>query len=700
MKKIVSVFVTLFILIESVTLAFSASADDDSLADMDIPPVRAEETFTIVPGITADSGANINEENVCPDGILLASGADMPVNGVPSLGDVDGDGKIRANDASFCLRISAELEEPTPEQFSAADINKDGNVRANDARIILRISAKLESIDAYLGGENETSSAAETTSEESDDGFLVMQITCRYSEMFDISLDQNPNVPPALGDYKTDMYVFENGGEKRLVAEIHEGNGGYSGIKYVVDGGKTTVYNYLDVESDQDPDAVSAEFVQTYFTFSESLFAGLEDSNFSYDTDYRIIGVKGFDEATGFLNAEYMVTYSEVEDSPSFAEMIALIVAGNTAEVPFKIGFIAVGEADSAYDRNFVEGIKTAQRDCGLSDNQVIIRLNVTENEVCYEVASELAEQGCDFIFADSYGHGEYLMQAAEKYPDVQFCGATGDQANSSGIENYHNAYAAVYEGRFLTGIAAGMKLNELIEKGTIKADEAKIGFVSTFPFISEAKSAATAFFLGARYVCPSAEMYIKYTFSWFDPEAENELAKDLIANGCVVLSQYSDSEGVPAACEENSIPDIGYNITRNEIAPNTTLVASRINWAPYFEYVADCLLNGTAIATDWTGTLATGSIQLSELNENCAAPGTYEKIDETAELIKNGSVRVFDTATFTVDGEKVESCMADVVPDEAYTPDVDAIVDGAFAESYFRSAPYFCLDIDGIITE
>ena len=255
---------------------------------------------------------------------------------------------------------------------------------------------------------------------------------------------------------------------------------------------------------------------------------------------------------------------------------------------------------------------------------------------------------------------------------------------------------ASIYEGRFLGGIAAGMKLNQLIEEGKITAEEAKLGYIGAYTY-AEVISGYTSFFLGARSVCPSATMEVTFTGSWYDPTLEQEAAIKLINDKCVVISEHADSMGAPTEFQKNGIPFVFYNGSAAEACPDTYIVASRINWAPYFEFIINAVANGEEIPADYTGTINTGSVVLAELNEAAAAPGTKEAIEEATAKLASGELKVFDTATFTKDGAALESYQADVDTDPAYTPDTEVIADGYFHESEYRSAPYFDLQIDGI---
>ena len=375
---------------------------------------------------------------------------------------------------------------------------------------------------------------------------------------------------------------------------------------------------------------------------------------------------------------------------------VALASCQDKADANFKAGFIFLHDENSTYDLNFIKAADEVREALGFSEDQFIYKTNVPEGAECYEAAKDLVEQGCTVIFADSFGHEDYMIEAAKKYPQVQFCHATGTRAHTEGLDNYHNAFASIYEGRYLAGIAAGMKLNELIAAGKFTAEEAKIGYVGAFTY-AEVISGYTSFFLGARSVCKSVTMEVTFTGSWYNESAEKEAANRLIANGCKLISQHADSMGAPTACESAGIPNVSYNGSTKVACPNTFIVSSRINWAPYFKYAIEAVRDGKKIDTDWTGTIATESVLLTEVNERAAAAGTQAAIDAAKAKLVDGSLKVFDTATFTVGGKALTSYMADVNTDAAYEPDTEVITDGAFAESKFCSAPYFNVEIDGI---
>ena len=386
---------------------------------------------------------------------------------------------------------------------------------------------------------------------------------------------------------------------------------------------------------------------------------------------------------------------------------------GDATAAKVKVGFITLHDENSTYDLNFINAAKKAIEDLGLTEDDYILKTNVPEGQECYETAMDMVDNGCNIIFADSFGHEPYMIDAAKENPDVQFCHSTGTRAHTEGLANYHNAFASIYEGRYLAGIAAGLKLNEMIEAGKFTAEEAKMGYVGAFTY-AEVVSGYTSFYLGAKSVCPTVTMEVTFTGSWYDETLEKTGAELLIDRGCKLISQHADSFGAPTACQNAGVPNVSYNGSTKNVGADTYIISSRIDWAPYYEYAIKAVMNGTAIDADWTGTLATGSVVLEELNTDVAAAGTAEAIEAAKAKLESGELHVFDVSTFTtkaddtmntfkVDFLKVDenghitSYLADVDTDEAYTGDTEVVHDGYFAESEKRSAPYFDLQIDGI---
>ena len=364
--------------------------------------------------------------------------------------------------------------------------------------------------------------------------------------------------------------------------------------------------------------------------------------------------------------------------------MFAGTASAELTKDTIKVGLILLHDENIGYDEIHLNGFMDMVKNLGLTEDQYVIKYNIPENELCYDAAVDLAEAGCNIIFADSFGHESYMLQAATEYPDIQFCHATGYQAATSGLKNMHNFFSAVYESRYVSGVVAGLKLNEQIEKGEFTADEAVMGYVGAYPY-AEVISGYTAFYMGARSVCPSVTMKVQYTNSWADMAMEQEAASALISQGCKLISQHADTTGAPTACQAQGVPCVGYNVSMISVAPDSALTSAAVVWAPYYNYAVNCLINGEEIATDWCKGFSEGATEIKELNEKVVAAGTAEKVAEVEAALKDGTLHVFDCSTFTVDGKTLTDA------------DSQYIWDGYFHESELASAPSFDFIIDGI---
>lgn len=380
---------------------------------------------------------------------------------------------------------------------------------------------------------------------------------------------------------------------------------------------------------------------------------------------------------------------------------------GNTDETGnVKIGVILVHDENTGYDFAHIEGIKAATKAAGFSDDQIIWKYNISEDENCYDTATDLVEQGCTYIFSDSYGHQSYMQQAASENENVTFISMTGDQAALSGLANFKNAFNFTFESRFVSGVVAGMKLAELKADGKVAASNMdadgniKIGYVGAYPY-AEVVSGYTGFYLGVKSIVDNVVMDVTYTNSWYDPTAEAEAANALVSSGCIIISQHADSTGAPSACEAllkggTTIYCVGYNVDMLTVAPTSALTSAQNNWGVYYTYAFNCIKNGTEIMTDWAKGYSDGAVMISELGESCA-DGTEAKVKEVESALKAGTLNVFDTSKFTVGGETVTSYLA-IDTDGDWVGDTgEAITNGIFSESTLRSAPYFGLRIDGI---
>ena len=403
-----------------------------------------------------------------------------------------------------------------------------------------------------------------------------------------------------------------------------------------------------------------------------------------------------------------------------FALILAVIMLASVAvtfsacgekDDGFKLGVICLHDEKSTYDLNFIEAVDKAAEALGLEADQVIIKKNIPESNACYDAAADLVDQGCDVIFANSFGHESFILKAAKEFKDVQFCHATGTMAHTENLDNFHNAFASIYEGRYLAGVAAGLKLKEMMEADNTIVP--KIGYVGAFTY-AEVISGYTSYYLGVKSIVPEVTMEVQFTGSWYHEIEEKNAALALIRSGCVLISQHADSMGAPSACEENNVPNVSYNGSTIESCGKTFIVSSKIDWTPYFKLICEKTMNDEAIPADWTGTISTGSVALTDVNVNVAAEGTQATIDAVKAELVAGTRKVFDTNNFTVtvvkDGDnklnanatvdengRLTAYMADVDTDEAFTGDTNVVSDGYFHESEKRSAPYFDIQIDGI---
>lgn len=367
---------------------------------------------------------------------------------------------------------------------------------------------------------------------------------------------------------------------------------------------------------------------------------------------------------------------------------------GGVVKSTIKFGLITLHDSSSTYDKNFIDAATAVCAEMGVA---LRVESGIEESNACYDTAVELAEGGCDIVFADSFGHEPFMVKAAKEYPNVQFCHATGTTGRIANVSNFQTAFANIYEGRYLAGIAAGMKLNAMMENDSNMAP--KMGYVGAYPY-EEVVSGLTSFYLGAKSVCPQVTMKTTFTNSWFDPTAEANSALALINAGCVLISQHADSMGAPSTCESKGVPNVTYNVSTKIACPNTYLAGCKINWGTYFKYIIECVQYGKDIPDDWTGGFATGAVETLELGD-AVADGTAAAIEAAKAQFQAGTLKVFDCSKFTVNGQNLTEYKANVITDEDFAPDTNVVLKSDnttyIAESTYRSAPYFGLTIDGI---
>ena len=361
----------------------------------------------------------------------------------------------------------------------------------------------------------------------------------------------------------------------------------------------------------------------------------------------------------------------------------------------YNVGMICIGDENAAYDRNFYMAADAAKEQLAAKGINIAwtYTYNHPEGDPVATDCRDLGDAGCIAVFCNSYGMEPAMLTVAPEYPDTVFVGMTNENSWKDDLDNTVNTFPSVYEGRYLAGVAAGMKLQEMIDNGEIKADEAVIGYVGAYTF-AEVISGYTAFFLGAQSVCPSATMKVEFIGSWGDPTMEANAAQDLIDKGAVLISQHSDSTTPATTAQKNGVYHVGYNLDMSDVAQDASIVSSRIDWTNYMVYVIETIVNGGKVDQDYKQHgYADGDVKLTDLN----AEGTADRLAEVEAALADGSLQVFDTSKFTVGGKELKSAFA-LDTDGDFTPDKEeAVFDGAFHESYFQSAPYFAQRIDGI---
>lgn len=394
------------------------------------------------------------------------------------------------------------------------------------------------------------------------------------------------------------------------------------------------------------------------------------------------------------------------------ASVATLASCGNSSDSSsIKVGLITLHDENSTYDKNFIDAFKAACTSEGVTP---VIKSNIAEGTACYDAAADMADSGCSFVFADSFGHEDHMIKAAKEFTNVQFAHATGTKAHTENLSNYHNAFASIYEGRYLAGVAAGLKLKAMTEADAKTSH--KLGYVGAYTY-AEVMSGYTSYYLGVKSIVSDVKMEVSFTGSWYDETAEKNAAQTLIKDGCSIISQHADSWGAPTACETAGVPDVTYNGSTESRCPDTYLISSKVNWEPYFISCFQAIKNNKTIVTDYTGTLGdtlyNGSVALATPGATAAVANTEATLNSVAAKLRAGTTQVFDTSTFTVtvpsgnttikvDADKhLTSYMADVDSDAAYAGDTEAVktANGItyFAESEKRSAPYFNIQIDGI---
>ena len=416
--------------------------------------------------------------------------------------------------------------------------------------------------------------------------------------------------------------------------------------------------------------------------------------------------------------------------------MVGCGKSSDKADSDLKVGCIMVGDDQETYTKAHIDGIIEAAKKVGISEQNLIWKYAVKEDDSCAKAAKELIGNGCKLIIANSYGHQDYMAKVAKENPKVNFVSMTGDFASISGLDNFYNAFTNIYEARFVSGVVAGMKIKELadakkIPAKSIKDGKVKVGYVGAYPY-AEVVSGYTAFFLGIQSVYKDVVMDVSYTNSWFDPKKEAAAADKFIKDNCVIIGQHADSTGAPSTVQKAkdngaTVYSVGYNMDMLDVAKTAALTSPLNNWEVYYTDLFQAVVDGKDIPQDWAEGYAKDAVSISKLGPECAK-GTDKKVEEVENGIKDGSIKVFDTKSFTITGDSVKATKdptkGSIVdlgltkdgvvtkatkdfsymdfsanpPKVVYKGEVqDTIKDGEFSESTLRSAPYFSLRIDGI---
>ncbi len=292
-----------------------------------------------------------------------------------------------------------------------------------------------------------------------------------------------------------------------------------------------------------------------------------------------------------------------------------------------KAGFIYIGPiGDGGYTYAHDQGRLFLEKELGTKGVTTTFLENVAEDASSEKAMKDLIDQGCNVIFATSFGYMEYVDKVAKEYPNVKFFHCSGYMSNDTNFVNY---FGRIEQTRYLSGIAAGLKTKS-----------GKIGYVAAKQ-IPEVIRGVNAFTLGVQSVNPTATVNVKWTDTWYDPTLEKNAATALLNDGCDVIAQHQDTTGPQVAAEEKNAFAIGYNSDSSKAAPKAYITAPIWNWGVYYVDQVQKILDGTWKAENYWGGLKEGVVDLAPLTEN-AAPGTKEKVEDIKAKILDGSFNVF----------------------------------------------------------
>jgi len=304
-----------------------------------------------------------------------------------------------------------------------------------------------------------------------------------------------------------------------------------------------------------------------------------------------------------------------------------------------KVGMVLIGSQDDGFSGAHYKGLEGMKEALGLKDEQVLYKFNVPENAECDAALRELVDAGCQIIFGNSWGFMNFMEEIADEYPDVIFSHCSGYKNN--GV-NFNNYFGRIYQARYLSGIAAGLK-----------TATNKIGYVAAWADNAEVNGGINAFALGVQSVNPDAVVYVKYISSWFDPTLEKQTAVALLALDCDVIAQHVDTDMPQVAAEEAGKFGVGYNTDMTPAAPKAHLTAPIWHWSSVYIAQVQDVLDGAWVPQNYFLGLREGMVDLSPLSDN-VAEGTAEKIEEAKARILSGEWDVFTGPLYNNAGELV----------------------------------------------
>lgn len=358
----------------------------------------------------------------------------------------------------------------------------------------------------------------------------------------------------------------------------------------------------------------------------------------------------------------------------------------------FKVGFIFPAEEEAPDTETREDAVRKMQKELDLTDDQILMSTNISK-EACSDEIKALMKKGCDVIFALGARYEEPVLAAAEEHSGVQFCIEGGREIVNNTLSNVHTFNSRIHEAYFAAGIAAGMKINDMLNEGKIDRYDCRIGFVA-YKETPETTTCINAFYLGVKRMCSQSTVDVRYVGKRGNYDADGEAARQLAASGVSLMCQYTFTTAVAAVCAQNEIPVIGNEENIINIAPNMAIASTYTDWSVYYIKAVKAAMEGEEIEQDWCGGYKSGTVRLTQLNDKHVPYGTASRLIEVEQELRNQTAKIYDTERFTIKGESLESLME--YSDE-FKPYKKYVKDGEYKEQSKVSNPTFSHLIDGI---